>query len=45
MAYIKVATEHPEIAERASTFVAAANQLGAFCGSLVSFLLVMVYLE
>jgi hypothetical protein len=27
MAYIKVATEHPEIAERASTFVAAANQV------------------
>jgi hypothetical protein len=27
MAYIKVATEHPEIAERASTFVASANQV------------------
>lgn len=68
MAYIKVADEHPAIAERASTFVAAANQvsrllsplmhqvpshvlhdphlqLGAFAGSLVSFLLVMLYLE
>jgi len=28
MAYIKVADEHPHLAERASTFVAAANQVG-----------------
>lgn len=27
MAYIKVAEEHPELAERASTLVAAANQV------------------